>query len=41
MRALVFHGPGDLRLEDVPVSTPGDGDLLLPVEVALTDGTDL
>lgn len=41
MRALVFHGPGDLRLEDVPVPTPGDGDLLLQVEVALTDGTDL
>ena len=41
MRALVFHGPGDLRLEDVPEPTPGDGEVLLQVEVALTDGTDL
>lgn len=41
MRALVFHGPGDLRLEDVPAPTAGEGDVLLQVEVALTDGTDL
>ncbi|HEY1316273.1 MAG TPA: zinc-binding dehydrogenase [Gaiella sp.] len=41
MRALVLHGPGDLRLEDVPDPAPGDGDVLLQVEVALTDGTDL
>ena len=42
MRALVFHGPGDLRLENV--SRPeraADGDVLVQVEVALTDGTDL
>ena len=41
MRALILHGPGDLRLEDVPDPVPGDGDVLLQVEVALTDGTDL
>ena len=41
MRALILHGPGDLRLEDVPAPAPGDGDVLLQVEVALTDGTDL
>lgn len=41
MRALILHGPGDLRLEDVPPPAPGDGDVLLQVEVALTDGTDL
>lgn len=41
MRALRLHGPGDLRLEDVPDPVPGDGDVLLQVEVALTDGTDL
>jgi L-iditol 2-dehydrogenase len=41
MRALILHGPGDLRLEDVPTPVPGDGDALLQVEVALTDGTDL
>ena len=43
MRAVVFHGPGDLRVEDVarPVPAPGSGDVLVQVEVALTDGTDL
>ena len=40
MRALIFHGPGDVRLEDVPRPEPGPGDVLLQVEVALTDGTD-
>ena len=41
MRALRFHGPGDLRLEDVPRPEPAPGDVLVQVEVALTDGTDL
>ena len=41
MRALILHGPGDLRLEDIPDPVPGDGEVLLQVEVALTDGTDL
>ncbi len=42
MRALVFYGPGDLRLEDVPrPELTSDGDVLVQVEVALTDGTDL
>ena len=41
MRALVFHGPGELRIEDVPDPVPGEGDVLVQVEVALTDGTDL
>ena len=41
MRALRFHGPGDLRLEDVPNPEPGPGDVLVQIEVALTDGTDL
>jgi L-iditol 2-dehydrogenase len=40
VRALVFHGPGDLRLETVPDPEPGPGDVLVQVEVALTDGTD-
>ncbi|MFN8222170.1 MAG: zinc-binding dehydrogenase [Gaiellales bacterium] len=40
MRALVFHGPGDLRVESVPDPQPGRGDVLVRVEVALTDGTD-
>lgn len=37
----MFHGPGDLRLEEVPRPEPGPGDVLVQVEVALTDGTDL
>jgi L-iditol 2-dehydrogenase len=37
---LIFHGPGDVRLEDVPRPDPGPGDVLVEVEVALTDGTD-
>ena len=41
VRALRFHGPGDLRLEDVPRPEAGPGDVLVQVEVALTDGTDL
>jgi L-iditol 2-dehydrogenase len=41
VRALRFHGPGDLRLEDVPRPEPRPGDVLVQVEVALTDGTDL
>jgi L-iditol 2-dehydrogenase len=41
VRALLFHGPGDLRLEEVPRPEPGPGDVLVRVEVALTDGTDL
>ena len=41
MRTLRLHGPGDLRLENVPDPVPGDGEVLLQVEVALTDGTDL
>ena len=41
MRALRFHSPGDLRLEEVPRPEPGPGEVLVQVEVALTDGTDL
>jgi L-iditol 2-dehydrogenase len=40
LRALRLHGPGDLRLEEVPTPEPGPGDLLVDVEVALTDATD-
>ncbi len=42
MKALIFHGPGDVRVEDVPRPEPTeDGDVLVQIEVALTDGTDL
>jgi L-iditol 2-dehydrogenase len=41
LKALRFHGPGDLRVEEVPRPEAGPGDVLVEVEVALTDGTDL
>jgi L-iditol 2-dehydrogenase len=40
VRALLYHGPGDLRVEEVPRPEPEPGDVLVQVEVALTDGTD-
>jgi L-iditol 2-dehydrogenase len=41
VRAARLYAPGDLRIEDVPRPEPGPGDVLVQVEVALTDGTDL
>ncbi|HEY8409370.1 MAG TPA: zinc-binding dehydrogenase [Gaiellaceae bacterium] len=41
MRAALLYAPGDLRVEEVPRPEPGPGDVLVQVEVALTDGTDL
>jgi L-iditol 2-dehydrogenase len=41
MRAALLYAPGDLRIEDMPRPEPGPGDVLVEVEVALTDGTDL
>ena len=41
MKAIRYYGIGDLRVEDVPDPVPGPGDVLVQVEVALTDGTDL
>ena len=41
MKAALLYASGDLRIEDVPKPEPGPGDVLVQVEVALTDGTDL
>jgi L-iditol 2-dehydrogenase len=41
VKAARLYAPGDLRVEDVPKPEPGEGDVLVQVEVALTDGTDL
>jgi L-iditol 2-dehydrogenase len=41
VRAARLHAPGDLRIEDVPKPVPGPGEVLVQIEVALTDGTDL
>jgi L-iditol 2-dehydrogenase len=40
VRALRYYGPGELRVEEVPQPEPEPGDVLVQVEVALTDGTD-
>ncbi len=41
MKAARLYAPGDLRVEEVPRPEPGPGDVLVQVELALTDGTDL
>jgi L-iditol 2-dehydrogenase len=41
VKAALFYAPGDLRVEEVPRPEPGPGDVLVQIEVALTDGTDL
>jgi L-iditol 2-dehydrogenase len=41
MRAQVFHGPGDLRFEELPVPAPPAGGVVVRVEAALTCGTDV
>ncbi|HAH06362.1 MAG TPA: hypothetical protein DCM05_07510 [Elusimicrobia bacterium] len=40
MKAVIFHGPKQIRLEEVPVPRPGPGEILLKVGAALTCGTD-
>jgi L-iditol 2-dehydrogenase len=40
MRALILHGPGDLRLEDRPAPLPAPGEVVLEVEYAMTCATD-
>jgi L-iditol 2-dehydrogenase len=41
VRAQVFHGPGDLRYEEVPWPEPGAGEIVVAIEAALTCGTDV
>jgi L-iditol 2-dehydrogenase len=41
MRAVVFHGPGDLREEEVPWPVPGAGEVVVTIAAALTCGTDV
>jgi L-iditol 2-dehydrogenase len=41
VKAALLYAPGDLRIEDLPKPEPGPGDVLVQIEVALTDGTDL
>jgi L-iditol 2-dehydrogenase len=41
VKAALLYAPGDLRVEEVPRPEPGVGEVLVQIEVALTDGTDL
>ncbi len=41
MLAARLHGPGDLRLEELPCPQPGPGEVVLRVERAVTCTTDL
>lgn len=41
MRATVFHGPGDIRVEDVPRPDAGPGEALIRVTTTTICGTDL
>lgn len=41
MQAVVSHGPGDYRLEEVPVPTRGPGEALVKVEAVGICGSDL
>jgi L-iditol 2-dehydrogenase len=40
VRALRFYAPGDVRVEELRDPEPRPGEVLVRVEVALTDGTD-
>jgi L-iditol 2-dehydrogenase len=40
VRALMLHGPGDLRLEEMPEPAAGPGEIVVSVDVALTCATD-
>ncbi|PIR19425.1 MAG: alcohol dehydrogenase, partial [Elusimicrobia bacterium CG11_big_fil_rev_8_21_14_0_20_64_6] len=40
MKAVIYHGPRDIRLEDVPMPTPGPGEVVVKLGAALTCGTD-
>ena len=41
MRATVFHGKGDIRLESVPLPHPGPGEVVIRITLTTICGTDL
>ncbi|MGI6038390.1 MAG: zinc-dependent alcohol dehydrogenase [Limnochordia bacterium] len=41
MKALVYHGPNDLRYEDIETPKPGPGDLLIAVKAVGICGSDV
>jgi L-iditol 2-dehydrogenase len=40
MRAVLFYGPGDLRLIEMPIPHPAVGEVVVKIHAALTCGTD-
>jgi 2-desacetyl-2-hydroxyethyl bacteriochlorophyllide A dehydrogenase len=41
MRAAVFHGPGEIRVEEVERPTPGPGEALIRISLTTICGTDV
>src|SRR5260370_3753863 len=41
MRALVFHGPNQIGVEQVPIPKPGPGEAIIRVTLTTICGTDL
>ena len=41
MKALVFHGPGQIRVEQVSIPRPGPGEAVIRVTLTTICGTDL
>lgn len=41
MKALIFEGPDDIKLKEVPIPVLEDGELLVKVKAALLCGTDI
>ncbi len=41
MKAVVYHAPGDIRVEDVPVPVCGDDEIRVKVDACAVCGTDL
>jgi alcohol dehydrogenase len=41
MRAAVFHGPGDIKVEEVPRPQPGPGEAVIRVTLTTICGTDV
>jgi L-iditol 2-dehydrogenase len=41
VRAALFYGPRDVRVEEVPIPSPGPGEILVRVRAATTCGTDV
>ncbi len=40
MRAVILHGPGDVRVDEVPAPEPGPGEVVVATLAALTCATD-